>query len=57
MQKYLQLVLVGTGGDVRFRWAEQAVMSFVWQVFVPDAHFEELKGLHYEHPHESAECY
>lgn len=56
VQKYLQLVLVGTGGDVRFRWAEQGIMSFIWQIFVPKDRFEELP-LAYEHPHEGSDCY
>lgn len=47
VQKYLRLVLT-TGGHVRFRWVEQAVMSMIWQIFVPPERFH-LFTFDYEH--------
>lgn len=39
VQKYLKLVL-STGGHFKFRWNEQAVVSMIWQIFVPDKRFK-----------------
>ena len=38
VQRYLNLV-ISTGGHFRFRWCDQAVISMIWQIFVPAENF------------------
>jgi len=50
VQRFVELVLQ-TGYHWRFRWNEQGVMAMVWQMFVPEGHFQfNTLPLDYMHP-------
>lgn len=49
-QKFVELV-IQTGFHYRFRWNEQGVMAMLWQIFVPQGHFQfDDLPLDYIHP-------
>lgn len=49
-QKFVELV-VQSGYHWRFRWNEQGVIAMLWQMFVPDGHFQfDTLPIDYHHP-------
>jgi hypothetical protein len=55
-QKYVELV-VQSGYHWRFRWNEQGVMGMMWQLFVPEGHFQfGAMPIAYQHPHAWGAC-
>lgn len=49
-QKFVELV-IQTGYHWRFRWNEQGVMALLWQMFVPEGHFQfDTLPVDYHHP-------
>jgi len=53
VQRYVRMIMK-SGDDFRLRWAEQAVQSMVWLIFVPKKHVE-LLPIKATHP--STECF
>jgi hypothetical protein len=55
VQRFLELV-VSSQYHYRFRWNEQAVLSMLWQVFVPDEQIGKLPFQHWWHPNKQWMC-
>jgi hypothetical protein len=49
-QKFVELA-VQSGYHWRFRWNEQGIMAMLWQMFVPEGHYQfDTLPIDYHHP-------